>query len=170
MKFRPAFLFCGIVLMTAPAWADRIVSSPSTERAPGIESFVNATETSGFRLNAPVNAGLIAAPAPPVALFDGVKASFDAWDSKSFAAEDGFFHAPLATELHGSGLSAIDFYERGSSTSNSERTWHRDGFGKGDNGAGPVTVPEPGALPLVLLGLATVGFLGRRRRDSRATA
>lgn len=66
-----------------------------------------------------------------------------------------------------------DSFERASSIS-PEKAWHaeRTEYGEGRTGEHerkrglvPVLVPEPGSLSLLLLGLAAIGFLARRRGD-----
>jgi hypothetical protein len=78
----------------------------------------------------------------------------------------------LAMDFHSASSGAIDSHARFTSsaiynwkTRVGEREWKR----RRDEGTATATVPEPGSLPLILLGLAGVGFLARRRRDLPST-
>jgi hypothetical protein len=126
------------------------------------------TGGSGLKLNVPVNAGFRAEPIPAVELFEANN-GFDVRDSKFSKALDTFFPSSSEIDIHPASLGHLDSYERASSVSHAGKGWHRDG-NKG-NGPDepkvspvvPTLVPEPGSFPLLLLGLAGIGVLYRRR-------
>src|SRR5271154_6273542 len=141
MKFRPAFLLLGTVLIAAlPVWADGIPH-------PGL-----AKETSGvLRLNK----------------FQSTN-NVDLWDSKSFVALDPFFSGLPDKDVYSAGLIDLTFLKNVSSDSHGRKYWsikdgNRGWEGQGDKyGLDTLPVPEPESLSLLLVGLAAVGFLAGR--------
>jgi hypothetical protein len=100
--------------------------------------------------------------------------ALDAGDSKPSSILDTFFTSSSDADAQTTSLSDHDSFERASSISHAEKVWHaeRTEYGEGRTGEHerkrrlvPVLVPEPGSLSLLLLGLAAVGFLARRRGD-----
>ena len=60
-------------------------------------------------------------------------------------------------DIHPDRLSGVDSYGLGSSLHTNWIKASKDGL------PNPTAMPEPGSLPLILLGLVSVGFLARRR-------
>lgn len=83
----------------------------------------------------------------------------------------GVGSSSLAMDFHSASSGAIDSHAFTSSavynwkTRLGEHDWER----RHDEGTATAAVPEPGSLPLILLGLAGVGFLARRRRELPST-
>jgi hypothetical protein len=135
MKLRPAVLiFVGVLFATAPAWADR---APCCEFVKGSAIGFSADFGRGFQ-------GL-----------------------KSYAPEDTFFSSsPSREEISSRDLKDLASFERFSDHTNPEKGW-TDGGGEdrkpNSDGPGSTSVPEPGTLSLLLLGLTAVGVVVRRR-------
>ena len=144
MKLRPAvLLFVGVLFATAPAWADRV---PCCQ-------FVKAP-TTGFSAD----------------FGRGLQVSHDANFApglNSYAPEDAFFSfAPSREEASSRDLKNLASFERFFDHTNPEKGWP-DGRGEDRNpnsdAPGSTSVPEPGTLPLLLLGLTAAGVVVRRR-------
>jgi hypothetical protein len=160
----------------APGWADTIPYIGAAEESSNIAPSAKVTATSSQALIAPANAEFPAEPASAVVLTDSFETNnaLDAGDSKPSSILDTFFTSSSDADAQTTSLSDHDSFERASSISHAEKVWHaeRTEYGEGRTGEHerkrrlvPVLVPEPGSLSLLLLGLAAVGFLARRRGD-----
>jgi hypothetical protein len=129
MKLRPALLLCtGVLLATAPAWADKV---PCCEFAKG--STIGISEDSGHG-------------------FDTVGKDFFSFSS--------------SREDISNDLASLGSYERSTDHTKSEKGWFEGGDkdrNRHGNDSSPALVPEPGTLPLLLLGVTVVGIFARKR-------
>ena len=142
MKYRLALLIGGIILSTAvPIWCDSIHSTRVTIERSGAE--FSGSEHSSFT---------------------------------GFAGIFGLAASDRGAQFHG--LSEFDSSVLDSSIFTTAGAWHGFGHGHGrrDDGKGQgwnsgwndsptVLVPEPGAISLLLVGMAAVGTLARRRGE-----
>jgi hypothetical protein len=100
--------------------------------------------------------------------------ALDAGELNSTSIRDTFFPSLSDTDIRTASLSDHDSSERASPISLAEKSWYVEttGYEEGRTGEHerkrkfvPILVPEPGSVPFLLLGLAAVGFLARRRGD-----
>jgi hypothetical protein len=181
MKFSPTVLLCGAVLIAAaPAWADRIPYPGSAKESPKAEISVKMTPSSVLKMNAPVNGEFRSEPSS-IGMLTSFEANtaLNARDSKSPIAPTSFF--PWSSEIDNhrdARLSDRDSDERISSSWRVGKAWGRESDGNSENDTERnetrkdlvlASIPEPGSLPLLLLGLVAVGFSGRRRLESAMT-
>lgn len=153
MKYRPAVLIWGAVLIAAaPVWGDRIPYPGSPQDSP--------------------HARILAEPTPAGVLIKSVQANnaFALSDSKSSNSLETFVPTFSDMGIHSAGLSHFDAGERFATNSRAREGWHEESGGSRGNGPDepkvkPVVtlVPEPGTLPLLLLGLPAVAFFARQR-------
>jgi PEP-CTERM motif-containing protein len=99
--------------------------------------------------------------------------SVPAWDLKP-STLDTFILSKSDTDIGPAVLTEHDSSKGAFPISHAEKAWHvattryregRTGEHERKRKLVPILVPEPGALSLLLLGLATVGFSAGRRRD-----
>jgi hypothetical protein len=171
MKFRPTLLLCAVVFTVAlPIWAGRVPYTGTADEFPNTEISATVTRSPGTTLKAP------AEPASGMVLTNSFETNnaLDARDLKPSSILDTFFTSSSDADAQTARLSDHHSVERASSISHAEKAWHaeRTEYGEGrtrdherKRGLVPVLVPEPGSLSLLLLGLAAVGFLARRRGD-----
>lgn len=147
MKYRLAMLIGGIILSAAvPAWCDSVHSTGMT-----IESF--NTEFSG-------------AEHASFAGFTGIFGFAASERGAQFHSVSEFDSSVLDSSVFTSAGARYDF-ERGHRRYDGGKG---QGWNGGWNDSPTVLVPEPGAISLLLLGMAAVGMLARRRSDFPATA
>jgi hypothetical protein len=144
MKLKPVWMLCaGILFAASPVWADRI---PCCEFAKDARVEITTDFGHGFeRSNTAFFAKGLEESATKNALFSFSSSREDRWSAD---------------------LRDLASYERFSDHTMLDKGWfdgrHRDRDPKIDN-PGPTTVPESGSLPLLLLGMGTVGILARKR-------
>jgi PEP-CTERM motif-containing protein len=134
MFFKPALLLWGAVLFAAvPVGAETI-------------SYLGSAGVAGsaaLERNAPVNAGFLANPTLPALNFDA-------------AGQNGLEPLELAFRTARAGIVR-------SPEADQDTLGGPDGYGRTRKvPPTPAQAPEPGAFPLILLGLVAVGFLARR--------
>lgn len=156
----------------APVWADGIASAGFAKAYPNLD--IPATGRSSLKLRVSADADMPDKFAPAVMFSDRFETnhSFDGSDlrrSKDLAA---FF--PLSSGMDTRSVSLGDVYidegryyigqmgEAWSMKQDREKDRDRDGGGRG---VSPTRVPEPGSFSLLLIGLATLGIFGLRRRE-----
>jgi hypothetical protein len=176
MKFKPALLLCGIVLIAAvPAWGDRIPYCGIAQKSPDAGTSLKVIRNSGLKINAPANGEFLADPTPsvmPKGNSEAIKALY-AWDSKPPSALVAFLPISSDVDIYAAGLRGLVISERVSSLRDGMAWSVQDGEGRArwrdrdrhfdaDNDS-PTPAPEPGTLSFMLLGLAGVGFLALRR-------
>jgi hypothetical protein len=182
MEFTPTILLCGAVLIAAaPAWADRIPYPGSAKESPSAVISVKMTRSSVLKKNAPVNGEFRSEPSSMGGLANSFEANntFGAQDAKSSIAPSTFF--PWLSEInthHDARPSDRDSDERISSIWRAGKAWGKESAGNRENDTErietrkdllPASLPEPGSLPLLLLGLLALGFSARRRLESTMT-
>jgi hypothetical protein len=146
MNLRPISLLCGFALVAAvPALADRMpdcrytIDSASTE--------IHAGETNDHAM--------------------------DARDQKSFLAADTVFPSSSNKDAHSLTLTEVGSFEHAAFLSQSGKAWEKDADGDRDGDGGykksgaPTSVPEPGSLSLLLIGLSGIGLIASRRGKIR---
>jgi hypothetical protein len=144
MNLRPAvLLFAGTLFATTPAWANRV---PCCQFVKGSTIGFSADFGRGFQMSNDTNF---------------------AQGLKSYAPEDAFFSfSPSLEEISSRDLKDLASFERFSDHTNPEKGW-TDGRGEdrkpNSDAPGSTSVPEPGTLSLLLLGLTAVGVVVRRR-------
>lgn len=175
MKFRTTLLLCGAALLvSAPAWADGI-SPASTREFERNRLSAAATVDFGLKLNSPYNKGIGAEFTPPgVAIHQlELNESLDISDSSHSKALGALFFAREKKGIDPVDFIPLDSHRGGTSTSRGEEDGESNNEGESDARKGKVrisgnlaVVPEPESLSLLLLGLAAVGSLARRRGQS----
>jgi hypothetical protein len=134
------------------------------------EIHTGVTKNRGLELNGQLNAGFWATPAVVVLseTFEAKHAA-DVRESKSSLALDTLFHSSSDSDSHSVKLSDFGSFQRAYSISDSEKASGKDADGNGDKGwdvdksEAPTTVPEPGSISLLLIGLAGIGIRAYRR-------
>jgi hypothetical protein len=181
MKIQPALVLCGVILVAAaPVWADRIPYPGSAKESPKIETSVRLNRSSVPKMNTPIIAEFRAEPTPIAVPIGSLEASnvLDVRNSISSAALGMLFHPSSNLDIHHAGLPDLGSDERISSSWHARKDWGKAGEGTRHNdtdkheikkGIVTASVPEPGSLLLLLLGLAAVGFSSRRRRNLQLT-
>jgi len=144
MKLGPAvLLFVGVLFAAAPAWADRV---PCCEFAKGSAIGFSADVGHGFQVSNDTNY---------------------AQGLKSYAPKDAYSPFQRSREeISSRDLNDLASLERLSDHTRAENGW-LDGRSKDrksdSDDPGPASVPEPGTLSLLLLGLTAAGVVVRRR-------
>lgn len=143
-----------------------------------IEIPAKGTRRSGLQVIAPVNAESLPELTPELVLNGGVPPSDSSnlWGPSFSQPKTRFFHFLPQTNIQAAGVSQTDSYRAGSFISHVWDSWRTQGEGRESTGSygnptltestlAPAVhvVPEPGSLSLLLLGLAAIGFFGRRR-------
>lgn len=147
MKYRLAMLIGGIILSAAvPVWCDGIHSTGVTIERSSVE--FSGSEHSSFT---------------------GFTGIF------GFAASDRGAQFHGGSEFDSSVLDSSAFTTAGGWRGFGHGHGRRDdgkgqGWNSGWNDSSTVLVPEPGAISLLLVGMAAVGILARRRSDLPVTA
>jgi hypothetical protein len=177
MKCRPALLLCGAILIAAaPMWAEKIPYTVSSNDSQTFETSTNLAGKYNFAAKAPVDAGLQGVPSSAVQLNGNVGANLaiDAWDTDSLLASTTELPSSSGIQL----ASLIGHPEYGIASSDlSGRVglWEESGgdkhailaparhFDRDPHHHDSQQVPEPGSLPLVLVGLVSISFLALRR-------
>jgi PEP-CTERM motif len=154
------------------------------EESPTIAISPQVTGGSDIQPNAPANAGFSAEQAAPSGELIGnftANNTLEMSDSTRALALDKLLvsWSPLGDiGIHSATPDELDFEESSSSIAETGKESHNSGDGDSLGRTGehrrrransilPVSVPEPGSRSLVLLGLAVVGLLGRRRATVR---
>jgi hypothetical protein len=144
MKLRPAvLLFVGVLFATAPVWADRV---PCCEFAKASTLGFVADLGYGFQVSNDTNF---------------------AQGLKPYAPKDAFFSfSPSRDEISSRDLKDLASFERFPDHTRPEKGWldrrSKDAKPNSDD-PGPASVPEPGTLSLLMLGLTAAGVVVRRR-------
>jgi hypothetical protein len=136
--------------------------------------------TSARRLDAPQIDGQLSDPTPAITSIRGFESgsAFAAWGSEPSFVVGTVFPPSSDTSLHSTTITELGSEDPTLSVFATEGARHKIDRerGKSDNGmnqhqnASPsVEVPEPGALPLLLFGLAAVAIVVRRRSVFLAT-
>jgi hypothetical protein len=180
MKFRPALLLSGVVLLAAvPVWADRI---PYPEYMNDSSSKV--ASSSGPELNATGNAEFLSRAVSAIVLLDSsdISTGLDAWNSKPTAPLYALLPSSSFAEVQPVSLSGFSSLGIASSNAHAvEAMWivsAGEEHGIFDPARHHITnphsqaqlVPEPGSLGLTLIGLIALGFLSTRRTRLEKTA
>jgi hypothetical protein len=158
----------------APGWADTIFYPGLAEESSNIAIAAKVTASPGLELFAPANAEFLTEPDSAMMLTGSFETNnaLDAGALKPSSMLNAFLPSTSDTDMSPGILSDRDSSERASSISHAEKAWHEETPGYGERRTGeherkrkpvPILVPEPGSIPLLLLGLAAVGFLARRR-------
>ncbi|HKN61234.1 MAG TPA: PEP-CTERM sorting domain-containing protein [Candidatus Acidoferrales bacterium] len=146
------------------------------EEQPKVEVPVKMMRRSGLQVIASVNAESLPEFTPESVLNGGVPSSdsSDFWGPWFSQPKTKFSRFLPESNTQPAGVSQTDSYKAGSFISHVWESWRTEGRGStGNYGNTNLTentlapavhvVPEPGSLSLMLLGLAAVGFFGRRR-------
>jgi hypothetical protein len=178
MRLRSALILCGAVMIPAvPLWADTIPYPGSAKGFTTAESFVSPGSSYGLDAMSRLTAGFLtdSDSASAFVLMDGVDANraTDAWDSRS--SLPGSMVLATSSDDSPASLSDNGLFGRASSNSRVTAEFSREGRGEkhkihtpvwrhdGDLRQHAEQVPEPGSLPMVLIGLTAVGLLSLRR-------
>jgi PEP-CTERM motif-containing protein len=156
MKFRPTLLLVAAVLLAvAPVWADKIPYPGSAKEPRNFDTSVKETGNSNLKMNELANAE-----------FRTMPTAAEVFAGAPMSADVDIHHVDLdKPDSHGRN----SFFSRGDMDSHGEGEEHRP---RNTNrhvdrkNVDPVPLAEPGSLSLMLLGLAAVGFLVRRRGES----
>jgi hypothetical protein len=147
------------------------------EDQPKVEVPVKMTRRSGLPVIASVNAESLPEFTPELML-NGVSLSdsSDFWGPWFSQTKTKFSRFLPETNIQAAGVSQTDSYKAGSFISHVWDSWRTEGLGRGSTEnygntnlnkhtlvPAVAVAPEPGSLSLLLLGLAAVGFFGRRR-------
>ncbi|MGA8224275.1 MAG: PEP-CTERM sorting domain-containing protein [Candidatus Acidiferrales bacterium] len=156
MKLRSTLLLGGAVLFAvAPVWADKIPYPGSANEPRSFETSAKETGKSTLNMSEPVNAEFRTAPAP-VEVFAGVPMSADVDN----------YHVDLDNPDSHDRVSFFSRDEMDSREVGEAQRPRNSNFHVYRKEVDPVPAAEPGSLSLMLLGLAAVGFLARRRGES----
>ncbi len=141
------------------------------EDQPKVEVPVKATRRSGLQVIASVNSESLPEFTPELVLNVGVQQSdsSDFWGPWFSEPKTKLFRFLPETNTQPAGVSQTDSYKTGSFISHVWESWRMEGRGNPNKNT-PVpavaVVPEPGSLSLLVVGLAALGFFGRRRAQS----
>jgi hypothetical protein len=177
MKCRPALFVCGIVLFAAlPVCAERI---PYTVSASGSQNFDTSSDLAAkynFAAKTPVDAEFQTVATSTVKLTGIVDANpiIDNWGVDSLLASTSVLPSSSDIQL-ASLVGHPEFGTASSDLSGRVGLWEETGgdkhaiiapaghFDKHPQHHENQQVPEPGSLPLVLIGLVAISFLAIRR-------
>jgi hypothetical protein len=164
MKPRFASLFGCIFLFAAiPVCADGVACSGSAEKTQDVKSLVQGIDG---------QESTVIMGRPPTTTTSGsnfrAKCFFDYPSAELLVDSEMFLTPPVDGNVQAFGPDHFDFYNSPSSFVHFDREGRkakRDGkTAKHENtNSSPLAVPEPGALPLTLFGVISIGLLFRRR-------
>jgi hypothetical protein len=185
MKIGPVILIGGAVLFAAaPVLADRIPYPGSAKETSKIEASFKVVRSSIPRTDALLNAGFLPESTGSVGPLEILHANNlpDESDSKSTTVPIILLLSSLNAENHVVSLDDRGLGERTPSDAQAGKGSDQAARGSRHNSTErdrdlirplpasvPVPIPEPGSLWLTLLGLAAIGFSGRRRVEQGLT-
>jgi hypothetical protein len=167
--------------MVAPGWADAmpdaVIAEDSTYRA------ISAEDTRNFALglDEPQNDARLSDPIPAVLSLGSFQlgSAFGVRGPEPSYVLGTLFSSSSASSDRSSSLGELDTNERTSTFFNNGKERHgighdhdrgKQGKNQDPDGPGSVSVSEPAAFSLVLLGLAASGIMARRSREFPPTA